>query len=138
MERNKATLARKDDLRDHRTGVSLFPEIRFSALPRTDGEALERLAAEANDAEALIALYESHRTQFNKSAARWFGRNPELRRRALHEILVAVGRRASVYDPRLDAAEWITKCADSEARRLRKIMDCRDRERRHAKPRGVH
>ena len=91
-------------------------------LPKTDVEALELLGTEPGNAAALITVYENHRAEFKKAAARWFGNNQELRNRAVNEILVAVARRANTYDPEsVDPTEWIRKCADSEAQRLHKI-----------------
>jgi hypothetical protein len=109
----------------------LFPEARVPQVPRTDAEVLSRLAADPKDAEALIAMYEIHRAEFNEVAARWFGPEPELRRRAVNEILVAVGKRASTYDPEsVSAFDWIKGCANSEARRLCEVFERKLRNRR--------
>jgi hypothetical protein len=113
--------------------------IHFPVLPRNDAEALECLAQDPRNAEALIVVYERNRTEFNKTAAHWFGGNAELRRRALNEILVAVGQRASTYDPELmEAADWIGRCANSEARRLRRMIDSTVLQRRGPKQRRIH
>jgi hypothetical protein len=85
---------------------------------------LSRLAVDPKDAGALVALYESHEVEIRAAAVRWLGKNRELCEQAVHNILVALGRQASTYDPQsMGVAEWIQQCADTEARRLREALD---------------
>jgi hypothetical protein len=94
------------------------------SLPATDQELLRRLADDSRDAEALVALYEIHRKQIRKTAIRWFGRNPEICNRAINSILGSIALRARTFDPRSeDTVEWMSRCADAEARRLREALD---------------
>ena len=100
------------------------PEGLRISLPETDQELLRRLADDSIDAEALVALYEIHAKQIKESAIRWFGRDPEVRKKAINSILVSIGRQAGTYDPQsMDATEWIRRVADAEARRLREALD---------------
>jgi len=82
------------------------------------------LAANSQDACALVTVYDSCRTDLKASAIRWFGRDTEVRNRATNSILAAIGRQAGSYDPQsMDAADWVRRCADSEARRLREALE---------------
>jgi hypothetical protein len=92
--------------------------------PLSCEEALQRLTADPRDARSLIAIYERHRLDFKETTIRWFGRDRELQKRALNQILLAIARQARTYDPRrMDAADWIRECAETEAFRLRKIFN---------------
>src|SRR5467141_2748074 len=94
-----------------------------SERSRTAREALVSLAANSQDACALVTVYDSCRTDLKASAIRWFGRDNEFRKRAVNSILAAIGRQAGSYDPQsMDAAEWVSQVADAEARRLREIL----------------
>ena len=87
-------------------------------------DALLRLATNPQDACALVAVYDAHLNDLKASAFRWFGRDAEVRDKAINSILVAIGRQAGTYDPQsMEAAEWVRRCADSEARRLREALD---------------
>ena len=103
-------------------------------LERSAGaqEALLRLATNPQDACALVAVYDVYGSQLKASAVRWFGKDPEVRNKAVNSILAAIGRQASTYDPQsIDAAEWVHQCADAEAKKLREAFDatCRQRSR---------
>src|SRR6266853_1251503 len=85
-----------------------------------DRQGLRRLAMDPKNANALMALYESHEFEIRAAAIRWFGNNRDIYQQAIHNILVAIGRNVRTYDPEsMDAAEWVRHCADAEARRLR-------------------
>lgn len=87
-------------------------------------DALLRLATNPQDACALVAVYDSYSNDLKASAVRWFGRDAEVRDKAINSILVAIARQAGAYDPQsMDAAEWVRQCADAEARRLREALD---------------
>jgi len=87
-------------------------------------DALLRLATNPQDACALVAVYDAHLNDLKASAFRWFGRDAEVRDKAINSILAAIARLAKTYDPQsMDAAEWVRRCADSEARRLREALD---------------
>ncbi len=87
-------------------------------------DALLRLATNPQDACALVAVYDVSGNHLKASAVRWFGRDAELRSRAVLSILVAIGRQAGTYDPQsMHAAEWVSRVADAEARRLREALD---------------
>ncbi len=87
-------------------------------------DALLRLATNPQDACALVAVYDVSGNQLKASAVRWFGRDAELRSRAVLSILVAIGRQAGTYDPQsMNASEWLSRVADVEARRLREALD---------------
>jgi len=99
-------------------------QVRKREVSRWTQEALLRLAANPQDACALVTVYESCGTDVKASAARWFGRDNEVRNRAVNSILAAIGRQAGSYDPQsLGAAEWVSRVADAEARRLREALD---------------
>src|SRR5260370_38521476 len=66
---------------------------------RAAREALLRLAANSQDACALVTVYDSYGTDLKASAVRWFGRDAELRVKAINSILAAIGRQAGSYDP---------------------------------------
>ncbi len=99
-------------------------QVRKRELSRSTQDALLRLAANPQDACALVTVYDSCGTDVKASAIRWFGRDNEVRNRAVNSILVAIGRRAGSYDPQsLGATEWVSRVADAEARRLREALD---------------
>lgn len=86
---------------------------------RATQDALLRLAANPQDACALVTVYDSYSTNLRSSAIRWFRRDSEVRR-VINSILVAIGRQAGSYDPHsMNASEWVSRVADAEARRLR-------------------
>jgi len=88
-----------------------------------DTEIFPRLAGDPADSESLVALYEKYENELKEAASRYFGRN-EVSESAVHNILVALGRQARTYDPQsMDAADWVRRCADSEARRLREALE---------------
>src|SRR5882724_12260531 len=94
------------------------PEGLRISLPETDQGLLRRLADDSRDAEAVVALYEIHAKQIKESAIRWFGRDLEVRNKAINSILAAIVRQAGSYDPQsMDAAQWVRNCADTEAKR---------------------
>lgn len=89
-------------------------------------DALLRLATNPRDACALVAVYDEYGDVLKASAARWFGKDPEVRSKAVNSILVALARQAGSYDPQsMDAAQWVSRVADAEARRLREALDGR-------------
>ena len=91
---------------------------------RAAREALLCLAANSQDACALVTVYDSYGTDLKASAVRWFGRDAEVRDKAINSILVAIGRQAGTYDPQsMNASEWVSRVADAEARRLREALD---------------
>jgi len=93
-------------------------------------DALLRLATNPRDACALIAVYDLYGNHLRASTVRWFGRDTELRSRAVLSILVAIGRQAGTYDPQsMHVAEWVSRVADAEARRLREVLDASGRGR---------
>ncbi len=97
-------------------------------------DALLRLATNPQDACALVAVYDVSGNQLKASAVRWFGRDAELRSRAVLSILVAIGRQAETYDPHsMRAAEWVSRVADAEARRLREALDASGSRGRHTR-----
>lgn len=95
-------------------------------------EALDRLAADSQDACALISLYEIHLEDLKKAATRWIPGGVEVRAKAINNILAAIAHEAKTYDPKVaDAAEWIRECAETEARRLREALNAtRQHDRR--------
>src|SRR5713101_6452929 len=104
---------------------------------RTTQDALLRLAANPQDACALVAVYDASGNHLKASVVRWFGRDVELQSRAFLNILLAISRQAGSYDPQsMSAAEWVRLCADAEARRLREALGgaggSRDRRTRRA------
>src|SRR5258707_749576 len=106
------------------TGLSARARARRVGSSPGVGEALGKLAADSRDAGALIAVYDEYSEDLKASAVRWFGRNPEVRNKAINNILAAIGRQASNYDPEsMDAAEWVRQCADTEAKKLREALD---------------
>ena len=89
-----------------------------------DRQGLRRLAMDPRNANALMALYESHEFEIRAAAIRWLGNNRDIYEQAIHNILVAIGRSARAYDPEsTDSTEWVRQCADAEARRLRQAVD---------------
>jgi len=98
--------------------------VRRLGVSRSMPDALLRLATNPQDACALVTVYDSCRTDLKASAIRWFGRDSELRNRAINSILAAIGRQAGSYDPQsMNASEWVSRVADAEARRLREALD---------------
>lgn len=88
-----------------------------------DRQGLGRLAMDPKNANALMALYENHEFEIRAAAIRWFGNNRDIYEQAIHNILVAIGRNVRSYDPEsMDATEWVRRCADAEARRLREAL----------------
>ena len=107
-------------------------QAQHSVCSNSTREALLRLAANSRDACALIAVYDEYGDDLKASAVRWFGRNLEVRNKAINSILAAIGRQAPTYDPEsMDAAEWVRQCADAEAKKLREALDatCYQRSR---------
>ena len=99
-------------------------QVQQSERSRATREALLRLAANSQDACALVTVYDEYGDSLKVSALRWFGRDPEVRKKAINSILVSIGRQAGTYDPQsMDATEWIRRVADAEARRLREALD---------------
>ncbi len=95
-----------------------------SERSRVAREALVRLAANSQDACALVTVYDSYGADLKASAIRWFGRDAEVRNKAINSILAAIGRQAGSYDPQsMNASEWVSRVADAEARRLREALD---------------
>ena len=89
-----------------------------------DSDVLRKLAVDARDPSALVALYDMHGKKIRRAATRWFGRQPEICNRAVNNILVSIGKKAATYDPKsVDAADWIHQCADAEARRLSEALE---------------
>ncbi len=101
-----------------------------------DRQGLRRLAMDPKNANALMALYENHEFEIRVAAIRWFGNNRDIYEQAIHNILVAIGRNVRSYDPEsMDATEWVRRCADAEARRLREVLDAgNNRGRRTRRP----
>ena len=93
-----------------------------------DRQGLRRLAMDPKNANALMALYENYEFEIRAAAIRWFGNNLNNYEQAIHNILVAIGRNVRSYDPEsMDATEWVRRCADAEARRLREPLDAAGR-----------
>ena len=87
-------------------------------------DALLRLATNPQDACALITVYDASGNHLKASAVRWFGRDVELQSRAVLNILVAIARQAGSYEPEsMNASEWVSRVADTEARKLRDALD---------------
>lgn len=86
-------------------------------------DALLRLATNPHDACALVAVYDSYGNDLKASAVRWFGKEPEVRNKAVNSILVAIARQAATYDQHLDARAWVGRLADAEARRLSEALE---------------
>ncbi len=90
----------------------------------TTEQALLLLAIEPKHAEALVTIYDNHSRRLRGIATRLFGRDPEVATKVVNSILVAIGRQAATYDPQfMSAAEWVRRCADAEAKRLREALD---------------
>ena len=103
-----------------------MPSDPIETLPRalTSEQAILLLARDPRDACALVSIYENHHRKLRESATRWFGRDSELRNKAINSILAAISRQAPSYDPQsMDPGKWIHQCADAEARRLREALD---------------
>jgi len=99
-------------------------QVRKREPSRSTQDALLRLATNPQDACALVTVYDEYGDDLKESAVRWFGKGAELRNKAINSILVAIGRQAETYDPQSnDAAEWVSRVADAEARRLREALD---------------
>jgi hypothetical protein len=117
------SLTRIDDSNRRETDESADP-VRQLGRFRATQDALLRLATNPQDACALVAVHDMSGKHLRASAVRWFGRDPELRSRAVLSILVAIGRQAGSYDPHsMDAAQWVSRVADAEAKRLREALD---------------
>lgn len=86
-------------------------------------DALLRLATNPQDACALVAVYDEYGDELKASAVRWFGKEPEVRNKAVNSILVAIAQQAATYDQHLDARAWVGRVADAEARRLSEALD---------------
>jgi len=103
-----------------------MPSDPIETLPRTltSEQAILLLARDPRDACALVSIYENHHKKLRESATRWFGRDSELRNKAINSILAAIGRQAGSYDPQsMNAGEWVRWVVDAEARRLREALD---------------
>jgi hypothetical protein len=103
-----------------------MPSDPIETLPGTltSEQAILLLARDPRDACALVSIYESHHRKLRESATRWFGKNSELRNKAINSILAAIARQARSYDPQsMDPGKWIHQCAGAEARRLREALD---------------
>ena len=103
-----------------------MPSDPIETLPGTltSEQAILLLARDPRDACALVSIYENHHKKLRESATRWFGRDSELRNKAINSILAAIGRHAGSYDPQsMNASEWVSRVADAEARRLREALD---------------
>jgi hypothetical protein len=88
-------------------------------------EILLRLAVGLVDNEPLLALYENYKKEFEAATARYFGKN-QLARKAVLNLLFTVASRARAYGPQsMNDSEWVTRIADTEARRLREALDTR-------------
>src|SRR5467141_355086 len=63
-----------------------------------DRQGLRRLAMDPKNANALMALYESHEFEIRAAAIRWFGNNRDIYEQAIHNILVAIDRNVRSCD----------------------------------------
>ncbi len=107
-----------DDLRPRNT------QVHQREPSRAAQDALLRLATNPQDACALVAVYEACGNRLKATAVRWFGKDPEVRAKVINTILAAISRQARGYDPQtMEAAQWVRKCADTEARRLLQALD---------------
>ena len=107
-----------------RKGETPGPLQRCPILERSTQDALLRLTSDPEDACAVVAVYDALGNHLKGSAVRWFGRNVELRSRAVLNMLVAIARQAGSYDPlSMNPSEWVSRVADAEARRLRETLD---------------
>jgi hypothetical protein len=89
-------------------------------------DALERLGRDANDARALISIYERYKSEFKEITQQRFGMDREFCHRVATNILASVARKAGSYDPRrLGAEEWILLRAIEEAESIRSYIDGR-------------
>ncbi len=103
-----------------------MPSDPIETLPKTltSEQAILLLARDPRDACALVSIYENHHRKLREFATRWFGKDSELRNKAINSILAAIGRQAGSYDPQsMNASEWVSRMADAEARRLREALD---------------
>lgn len=99
-------------------------QVREIERPTAAGEALLLLATHSQDPCALVAVYDEYGDELKAAAVRWFGKDPEVRNKAVNSILGAISRQVWTYDPlSMDAAEWVRHCAEAEARRLREALD---------------
>src|SRR3989442_1586709 len=99
-------------------------QVQQSERSRATREALLRLAANSQDACALVTVYDEYGDDLKASAVRWFGRDPEVRNKAINNILVAIGRQAGTYDPQsMNVSEGVSRVADTEARKRREALD---------------
>jgi hypothetical protein len=89
-------------------------------------DALERLGRDANDARALISIYEQYEREFKQITEQWFGVDREFCDRVVTNILTSVAKKARSYDPgSLGAEEWILLRAIEEAESIRSYIDGR-------------
>lgn len=96
-------------------------------------EIFRRLAVDPADSEYLVALYEKYEKELKEAAACYLGRK-EISKRAVNNILVALGRQAKTFDPQsTEAVGWVRRCADAEARKLRDALNATRRQ--HCKTR---
>jgi len=81
------------------------------------------LRANPTDPVAVMALYETCRRELQEIAVRYFGKN-QLGKKAVLNLLVVVVSRVSTCDlQKTRTKEWVTQCADGEAKRLRVALD---------------
>ena len=105
---------------------TLGPLRRRSRSERSARDALLCLTTNPQDAGALVAVYDAFGNYLKASVVRWFGKDPEVRNKAVNSILVAIARQAGSYDPHsVNASEWVCRVANAEARRLREALDAR-------------
>lgn len=91
----------------------------------TEKEFLHRYGSDLAENKLLLDLYESYKRELEEVTARYFG-NGELSKRAVFDVLVAVTVKVKLHDMEsTHTVEWIRQCADSEARRLRMVLDSR-------------
>lgn len=100
---------------------------RIQKQPERSGvgrDALLRLATNPKDACALVAVYDAYGNALKASANRWFGKDSAVRAKAINSLLAAIARQAPTYDPlSMHIGEWVNRCAETEARRLREVLD---------------
>ncbi len=85
-------------------------------------DALGQLKVNPRDSVAVMEFYETCGRELQEVAVRYFGKS-QLGKKAVLNLLVAVVSRARSYDPQsMNAAEWVSDCADAEARRLREAL----------------
>ena len=100
-----------------RVSRKLAERFRF---PKTDKEVLACLAEDPNHGESLLVLYQHHSGPLRNASNLLSGFDRESRKRMRIHILLGVARRAREFDPsKMNAADWIRNCMNSEARQLR-------------------